>query len=72
VDRRFFLSACGVILEISARIGRVTGAGIAGNIRRYHSKPILYIIVSLLLIANICNLGADIGAWRLRLRTSIQ
>ncbi len=51
-----------VIQEISARIGRVTGRGIAGNIRRHYSKPILYGIVSLLLIANIFNLGADIGA----------
>jgi NRAMP (natural resistance-associated macrophage protein)-like metal ion transporter len=51
-----------VIQEISARIGRVTGEGIAGNIRRFYSKPVLYIIVSLLLIANICNLGADIDA----------
>src|SRR5580692_1323873 len=50
------------IQEISARIGRVTGAGIAGNIRRCYSKPILYIVVTLLLIANIFNLGADIGA----------
>jgi NRAMP (natural resistance-associated macrophage protein)-like metal ion transporter len=50
------------IQEISARIGRVTGAGIAGNIRRHYSRPVLYIIVSLLLIANICNLGADIDA----------
>jgi Mn2+/Fe2+ NRAMP family transporter len=61
-----------VIQEISARIGRVTGAGIAGNIRRYYSKPILNIIVSLLLIANIGNLGADIDAWRSRSRTSIR
>jgi NRAMP (natural resistance-associated macrophage protein)-like metal ion transporter len=51
-----------VIQEISARIGRVTGLGIAGNIRRYYSKPVLYVIVALLLIANICNLGADIDA----------
>jgi NRAMP (natural resistance-associated macrophage protein)-like metal ion transporter len=50
------------IQEISARIGRVTGAGIAGNIRRYYSRPVLYVIVSLLLVANICNLGADIDA----------
>ena len=50
------------IQEISARIGRVTGRGIAGNIRRHYPKPILYGVVSLLLIANIFNLGADIGA----------
>jgi NRAMP (natural resistance-associated macrophage protein)-like metal ion transporter len=52
----------GVIQEISARIGRVTGAGIAANIRRHYPKPILYGMVSLLLVANIFNLGADIGA----------
>ena len=51
-----------VIQEISARIGRVTGAGIAANIRRHYPKPILYGMVSLLLVANIFNLGADIGA----------
>jgi len=51
-----------VIQETSARIGRVTGRGIAGNIRRHYSKPVLYGIVSLLLVANIFNLGADIGA----------
>ena len=50
------------IQEISARIGRVTGAGIAANIRRHYPKPILYSMVSLLLVANIFNLGADIGA----------
>jgi len=50
------------IQEISARIGRVTGAGIAGNIRRHYSKTVLYGVVSLLLIANVFNLGADIGA----------
>src|ERR1700676_387676 len=50
------------IQEISARIGRVSGVGIAGNIRLHFPKPFLYIIVFLLLAANIFNLGADIGA----------
>ena len=50
------------IQEISARIGRVSGIGIAGNIRRHYPRPFLYGIVSLLLIANIFNIGADIGA----------
>jgi NRAMP (natural resistance-associated macrophage protein)-like metal ion transporter len=50
------------IQEISARIGRVSGVGIAGNIRLHFPKPFLFIIVSLLLAANIFNLGADIGA----------
>ena len=50
------------IQEISARIGRVTGEGIAGNIREHYSRPLLLIIVGLLLVANIINLGADLGA----------
>src|SRR5205085_793092 len=50
------------IQEISARIGRVTGHGIAGNIRRHYSAWLLRAIVVLLLAANIINLGADLGA----------
>jgi len=50
------------IQEISARIGRVTGQGIAGNIRAHYPRPLLYIIVLLLLVANTINLGADLGA----------
>jgi NRAMP (natural resistance-associated macrophage protein)-like metal ion transporter len=50
------------IQEISARIGRVSGVGIAGNMRLHFPKPFLFMIVSLLLVANIFNLGADIGA----------
>ncbi len=51
-----------VIQEISAWIGRVTGVGIAGNIRRHYSTAVLYPLVGLLLIANVINLGADLGA----------
>jgi NRAMP (natural resistance-associated macrophage protein)-like metal ion transporter len=50
------------IQEISARIGRVTGQGIAGNIRMHYPKLLLRVIVALLLVANIINLGADLGA----------
>ncbi len=50
------------IQEICARIGRVTGRGIAGNIRRYYSPRLLYPVVALLVLANTLNLGADIGA----------
>jgi NRAMP (natural resistance-associated macrophage protein)-like metal ion transporter len=50
------------IQEISARIGRVTGHGIAGNIRAHYSPSLLRAIVLLLLTANIINLGADLGA----------
>lgn len=47
---------------ISARIGRVTGKGLAANIRRTYSPAMLYGIVLLLLIANIINIAADIAA----------
>ncbi len=50
------------IQEISARIGRVTGLGIAGNIRRHYSVRLLRAIVALLVVANVINLGADLGA----------
>ncbi len=49
------------IQEISGRIGRVTGHGIAGNIRQHYSAWLLRFIVGLLLIANAINLGADLG-----------
>ena len=51
-----------VIQEIAAEIGRVTGAGIARNLRRHYPRVILYVMVSLLLVANIVNLGADLSA----------
>jgi NRAMP (natural resistance-associated macrophage protein)-like metal ion transporter len=50
------------IQEISARIGRVTGEGIAGNIRAHYPAWLLRSVVGLLLVANILNLGADLGA----------
>ncbi|QKC85555.1 Nramp family divalent metal transporter [Mesorhizobium sp. NZP2077] len=51
-----------VVQEISARIGRTTGHGIAGNMRRYYPNWLLQSVVVLLLIANIINIGADLGA----------
>src|ERR1700689_966642 len=50
------------IQQISARIGRVTGYGIAGNLRRHYSAWLSGSIVLLLLFANLINLGADLGA----------
>lgn len=47
---------------VSARIGRVTGKGLAANIRRTYSPTLLYSIVLLLLTANIINIAADIAA----------
>ena len=50
------------IQEISARVGRVTGCGISANLRRCYPRWLLRSVVALVLIANIFNLGADIGA----------
>jgi NRAMP (natural resistance-associated macrophage protein)-like metal ion transporter len=50
------------IQMISAEIGRVTGTGIAANMRRHFPLWVLYPLVGLLIIANVINLGADLGA----------
>lgn len=51
-----------VVQEMCARIGIVTGQGLAANIRQHYSRPVLYICTLLLLGANIFNIGADLGA----------
>ena len=50
------------IQEISARLGRVTGRGIAGNIRRAYPAWVLAVFVPLIFMANIINIAADLGA----------
>jgi NRAMP (natural resistance-associated macrophage protein)-like metal ion transporter len=47
---------------VSARIGRVTGHGLAANIREHYPRWLLYGVVGLLLIANTINIAADLGA----------
>ncbi|WP_293898875.1 NRAMP family divalent metal transporter [Phenylobacterium sp.] len=59
------------IQEISAHIGRVTGRGIAGNIKRHYPGPVLAGLVGLLLVANTLNLGADLGAMAAALKLVI-
>jgi NRAMP (natural resistance-associated macrophage protein)-like metal ion transporter len=56
----FPLSA--IVQEICARIGLVTGRGLAGNIRVHFSRRILYTCSLLLFVANAVNIGADLGA----------
>ncbi len=51
-----------VVQEMCARIGLVTGRGLAGNIRIHYSKRILYLCAMLLFAANSINIGADLGA----------
>ena len=50
------------IQEISARIGRVSGRGIAGNLREHYPRALVFSMVLLLVVANTINLGADVGA----------
>ena len=57
-----------VIQEISGRIGCVTGRGISENLRRHYTPWLGRVIVLLLLVANVINLGADLGAMGAALR----
>lgn len=51
-----------IVQEMCARIGMVTGRGLAGNIRVHFSKKLLYLCTTLLFAANALNIGADLGA----------
>lgn len=50
------------IQMVCARIGRVSGSGIAANMRMYSSPSLLFGVIGLLLLANTVNIAADIGA----------
>ncbi len=50
------------IQSMCARIGRVTGKGLAANIRAAFPRPVLYGVVVLLLLANTLNIAADVAA----------
>jgi NRAMP (natural resistance-associated macrophage protein)-like metal ion transporter len=50
------------IQEVSARIGRVTGHGLAGNLCRYFPGPLLWPFLLLLFVANTVNIAADLAA----------
>jgi len=49
------------IQEMCARIGLVSGHGLAGNMKRYYPKWVLYGLVGIMCIASTINIGADIG-----------
>jgi NRAMP (natural resistance-associated macrophage protein)-like metal ion transporter len=57
-----------VVQEMCARIGLVTGGGLAAVIKKKYSRKIVLPIVSLLLFANTINIGADIGAMAASIR----
>ncbi|NRF37700.1 NRAMP family divalent metal transporter [Pedobacter foliorum] len=50
------------VQESCARIGLVTGKGIAAVVKQHYSRPVLYFVVGLVVVANTINIGADIGA----------
>jgi NRAMP (natural resistance-associated macrophage protein)-like metal ion transporter len=50
------------VQEACARIGLVTGKGISAVVKTHYSKPVLYSVVGLVVVANTINIGADIGA----------
>jgi NRAMP (natural resistance-associated macrophage protein)-like metal ion transporter len=51
-----------VVQEMCARIGLVTGRGLAANIRLHFPRWVLYLVTILLFVANTFNIGADLGA----------
>ena len=51
-----------VVQEMCARIGVVTGKGLAANIREHYPRWVLYVITSFLFASNAFNIGADLGA----------
>lgn len=50
-----------VVQEMCARIGLVTGRGLAANIRQHYAPTALYLVTALLFIANVFNIAADLG-----------
>jgi len=58
----FLLPFMVAIQEACARIGAVTGKGIAAVVKENYNKTILYGLLALILIANTINIGADLGA----------
>jgi len=57
----FLIPAMIAIQEMCGRIGMVSGKGLAGIIKKYHSKKLLFLAVTLLTVANVINIGADLG-----------
>jgi Mn2+/Fe2+ NRAMP family transporter len=56
-----------VVQEMCARIGLVTGSGLAAVIKKKYSRKVVLTIASLIVIANTINICADIGVFYLRL-----
>ena len=50
------------VQEMCGRIGLVTGKGLSGVMKQHYSRPVVYICVFLLVVANTINIGANLGA----------
>ncbi|MPM20482.1 Divalent metal cation transporter MntH [bioreactor metagenome] len=57
----FLLPAMIVIQEMCGRVGKTSGRGLAGVIKKFYSRKLLFLAVTLLAIANTINIGADLG-----------
>ncbi len=58
----YMLPFMAAVQEACARIGLVSGKGIAAVVKEHYSKTVLYSVVILVVVANTINIGADIGA----------
>src|SRR6201999_947820 len=58
----FSFSFMVAIQEMCGRIGLVNGKGLSRLIKKHYPAPLLYGLVSLLVLANVINIGADLGA----------
>ena len=56
------------VQEATGRLGLVTGKGLATNVREHFSRPVLHAAVALVAVANIFNIGADLGSMAAALR----
>lgn len=64
----FMFPFMAVVQEMCARIGIVSGRGLAANIRAHYSSRVLYIVAGLLFFANVLNIAADLGAMAAAMR----
>jgi NRAMP (natural resistance-associated macrophage protein)-like metal ion transporter len=58
----FTLPLMTAVQEACARVGAVTGKGLAAAVREHYPKKVLYPVVALVVVANTLNIGSDIGA----------
>lgn len=59
------------VQESCARIGAVTGSGLAAILKRHYSRKLLYTSVALVLVANVINIGSDLAAMAATIRLII-